>query len=199
MPQISGSQPIKLKYRTLQISGDFIKFSDCQVPLRKCNIPLLKTFWRRFWFEPHIISRDGFVAFDSLQSEKVTNTRIVNQAVQPVGCVLSDVFWSCVWDFYSRGKRAAMWSPCCVLTSLCSHAYVQCGWFLWPQTRKDRCESYKNVGHVFFQIIQPWRFRLIGLWILIILFPPAKRNFHSWCDWTFCVKGINKRSDRWAL
>jgi len=48
MPQISGSQPIKLKYITIQISGDFIKFSECQVPLRKYNIPLLKTFWRRF-------------------------------------------------------------------------------------------------------------------------------------------------------
>ena len=113
MSQISGSQPLKFKYKILQISGDFIKFSECQVPLRNCNTPL-KTFWRRFWFESHIISRDGcFIAFDSLQSEKVTNTRIVNLAVQPVGCVLHDVFCSCVWDFYSRGKRAATWSPRC--------------------------------------------------------------------------------------
>jgi len=28
-------------------------------------------------FKPHILSRDGFVALDSLQSEKVTNTRMV--------------------------------------------------------------------------------------------------------------------------
>jgi len=81
MPEISGSympeisarfSALKLKNKTLQISGDFIKFSECQAPLRQCNILLLKTFWRRFWFETHIISRDGFVAFDSLQFEKVT-------------------------------------------------------------------------------------------------------------------------------
>jgi len=84
-------QPLKFKYETLQIS-DFIKFSECQVPLRKCNAPLLKTFWRRFLFEPHIISPDGFVAFDSLQSEKVANTRIVYLAVQPVWYVLRGVF-----------------------------------------------------------------------------------------------------------
>jgi len=42
MPQISGSQPLKFKYKTLQISGDFVKFSECQLPLGKCNIP----YWR---------------------------------------------------------------------------------------------------------------------------------------------------------
>ena len=30
---------LKLKYKTLQISGDLIKFLECQVPLRKCNTP----------------------------------------------------------------------------------------------------------------------------------------------------------------
>ena len=147
-------------------------------PLAQLWYPLLKTFWRRFWFESHIISRDGFTAFDSLQSEKVTNTRIVNLAVQPVGCVLHDVFCSCVWDFYSRGKRAATWSPR-VPNFLCRHTFVQCGWFLWAQIRKDRCETYKNEGHVFFQIFQPWRFRFFRVWKLIILFPPTKHNFHD--------------------
>jgi len=28
--------------------------------------------------KPHILLRAGFIAFDSLQCEKVTNTRIVN-------------------------------------------------------------------------------------------------------------------------
>jgi len=67
--------------------------------------PLLKTFWQRFWFKHHILSRDGCVAFDSLLSEKVTNTRIANlQQLQPFRCVFLDVF--CLWvrDFYSRGK-----------------------------------------------------------------------------------------------
>jgi len=168
----TGSPPLKLKYKTLQIS-DFIIFSECQVPLRKCNTPQLKTFWRRFWFEPHIISRDGFVAFDSLQSEKVANMRIVNLAVQPVWCILHDVFWWCVWDFCRRGKWAATRSPRCALTSLCRHTYVHCGWFLCAQIRKDRCVTYKNVGNAFFQIFQPWRVRLVRLSKLIILFPPA--------------------------
>ena len=177
LTSVHGSQPLKLKYKTLKISGHFIKFSECQVPLRKCNTPLLKTFWRRFWFEPHIISRDGFVAFDSLQSEKVTNKPIVNLAVQPVGYVLHDVFCSCVWDFYSRGKRSARWSPRCALTSLCRHTYVQCGLFLWAQIRKDRWETYKNVGHVFFQIFQPWRFWWVRLWKLINPVPASQAQF----------------------
>ena len=47
----------KCKYETLQISKDFIKFSVCQVPLRKFKPPL-KTFWRRFWFlTPHLFTR----------------------------------------------------------------------------------------------------------------------------------------------
>jgi len=45
---VHGSQPLKLKYKTLQICGHFVKFSECQVALRKCNTSLLNTFWRRF-------------------------------------------------------------------------------------------------------------------------------------------------------
>jgi len=59
------------------ILGIFIKF-ECQGPLHKRKAPLSTTFWRRFWFRPHILSHDGIVAFDSLQSEKVRNTGIVN-------------------------------------------------------------------------------------------------------------------------
>jgi len=40
--------------------------------------------------------------------------------------------------------------------------------------KKHRCDSYKNVDHVLCQICQLWRFRLVCLWQLIILFPPAK-------------------------
>jgi len=45
---------------------------------------LVKTSWLRFLFKPHILSRDGFVAFDAQQSEKVTKTRIVNLAVATI-------------------------------------------------------------------------------------------------------------------
>jgi len=37
----------------------------------------------------------------------------------------------------------------------------------------------KNVDHVFCQIFQLWRFRLVCLWQLIILFPPAKYYFNN--------------------
>jgi len=44
---IGKLSPSKFKYETLQISKDFIKLSECQVPLRKLK-PLFKTSWRRF-------------------------------------------------------------------------------------------------------------------------------------------------------
>jgi len=37
----------------------------------------------------------------------------------------------------------------------------------------------KNVGPVFCQIFKLWRFRLVCLWQLIILFPPAKWDFNN--------------------
>jgi len=37
----------------------------------------------------------------------------------------------------------------------------------------------KNVDHVFCQIFQLRRFRLVCLWQLIILFPPAKHDFNN--------------------
>jgi len=52
-------------------------------------------------FKFHILSRDGFVAFDSLQWGKVTNNRIVILAVATIWDILLDVFCSCVQDFYS--------------------------------------------------------------------------------------------------
>jgi len=39
--------------------------------------------WRHKDVNPHILLHDGFVAFDSLQSKKVTYTRIVNLTVRP--------------------------------------------------------------------------------------------------------------------
>jgi len=53
-------------------------------------------------YETHIVSCDGFVAFDSLKSEKVTNVRIVILAYATIWVVLLDVFCSCVGDFYRR-------------------------------------------------------------------------------------------------
>jgi len=60
----------------------------------------IMTAWEKF--KPHILWRNGFVVFDSLQSEKVTNTRNVIPAVATFWVVLLDVLCSCVWDFYIR-------------------------------------------------------------------------------------------------
>jgi len=93
----------------------------------------------------HIFSRDSLVAFDSYQFKKVRKT---NQQLQPFGCVLLDMFCSCVWDFYSRGKWLATWSSRCALKSLCCHTYYigavclfffntdknKQMWFLWKKT-----------------------------------------------------------------
>jgi len=57
-----------------------------------------------------IASRKRQVVMRKVKSTTVTNTRIVNPAVQPVGCVSHDLFCSCVWDFYSRGERILTWS-----------------------------------------------------------------------------------------
>jgi len=63
---------------------------------RKCDT-LAKLFQAvRSRIKPHILWRDGFVAFDSLQSAKETNTRIVIPAVATIWVVLRDVFCSCV-------------------------------------------------------------------------------------------------------
>jgi len=71
-------------------------------PLRKFKSPIQDFLATVLVFKPHIFSRDSLVAFYSYQSEEVRNKRIMN-SLQPFGCVLRDVFCSCVWDFHSRG------------------------------------------------------------------------------------------------
>jgi len=63
------------RYKSVKILPNF---RNVKTPCSNSN-PLFKTFLRRFWFLYfHIFSRDSLVAFDSHQSEKVRNTRIVN-------------------------------------------------------------------------------------------------------------------------
>jgi len=49
--------------------------------LRKFKPPIQDFLVTVLFFKLHIFPRDGLVAFDSLQSEKVRNTRIVNLRV----------------------------------------------------------------------------------------------------------------------
>jgi len=95
----------KFEYETLQISTDFIKFSECQVPLRKFS-PLIQDFLTPVQvFKLHIFWRDSLVAFDSYQAEKVRNTRIVNRILTTISVRFRwRVLLMCVWDIYSRGK-----------------------------------------------------------------------------------------------
>jgi len=63
------------------MKGDFIKFPECQGPLRKFQSPIQGFLATVLVCKPHIFSRDSEVAFDSYQSDKVRNTRIVNLTV----------------------------------------------------------------------------------------------------------------------
>ena len=53
------------------MSKDFIKLSECQVPLRKFKPPIQDFLATVLVFKLQIFSRDSLVAFDSYQSEKV--------------------------------------------------------------------------------------------------------------------------------
>jgi len=52
-----------------------------QDPLRKFKPPVQDFLATVLVFKPHIFSRDSLVVFDSYQSEKVRNTRIVNLTI----------------------------------------------------------------------------------------------------------------------
>ena len=73
---IGELSPSKFKYETLQISKDFMKFSEGQVPLRKFKPPIQDFLATVLFFKLHIFSHDSSVTFDSYQSEEVRNTRI---------------------------------------------------------------------------------------------------------------------------
>jgi len=73
---IGELSPSKFKYETLKISKDFVKFSECQVPIRKFKPPIQDFLATVLVFKLHIFSRNNLLAFDSYQSEKVRNTRI---------------------------------------------------------------------------------------------------------------------------
>ena len=79
--------------------------------------------------------------------------------------------------FYSRGKRVATWSSRCALKSLCRHAYcigAVCLFFRNTDKKNTDVILIKSVDHVLCQIFQLWRFRLVCMLQLIILFMPAK-------------------------
>ena len=79
---IGELSPSKFKYVTLKIIKDFIKFSECQVPLRRFRSPIQDFLAKVLVFKPHIFSRNSLVAFDSCyQSKKIRNMRIVNLTV----------------------------------------------------------------------------------------------------------------------
>ena len=108
----------------------WVIWNNKTLPLPWANVKphVVKTFCRRFWFKSHMLLRDRFIAtsirFLALWKRKKTCEPWTYQ-LQPFGCVLLDVFCSCVWHFCIHGKRVATWSTRCALTSLCRHSYVQ--------------------------------------------------------------------------
>jgi len=128
MPQISGSHPLKLKYETLQISGDFIKFSECQAPCENV-IPPIEGFLAKvlIWASHHFARRFRCVRFYAIwKSKKRTNCE-PSSSTSWVRFTWR-VLLVCV-RFSQPWWAIATWSPSCALTSLCRHTYVQCGWF----------------------------------------------------------------------
>jgi len=53
-------------------------------PLRKFKPPIQDSLATVLVFKPYIFSREGLLAFDPYQSEKVRNTRIVNVTVATI-------------------------------------------------------------------------------------------------------------------
>ena len=136
---IGELSPSKFKYETLKIINGFIKFSECQVPLRKFTSPIQDFLAMVLVFKHHIFSRDSLVAFDSYQSE--ANVQFVNLAFGWKVYACTTVWVRFTWrvllvcvSFYSLGKRVvATWSSRCALKSLCRHTYnigAVCSFFL---------------------------------------------------------------------
>ena len=63
------------------MSKNFIKFSECRFPLHQLKSLTQDLLATVLVFKLNIYSPDSLVAFDSYQSEKVRNTRIVNLTV----------------------------------------------------------------------------------------------------------------------
>jgi len=70
------------QYKSAKILSNF---RNVKSPCANLN-PLFKTFRRRFWLLNLMFSCNSLIAFDSYQSEKVRNTRIVNLTVTTI-CV----------------------------------------------------------------------------------------------------------------
>ena len=118
-------------------------------PLAKMSTPIQDFLARVLVFKLHIFSRDSLVAFDSYQFEKVRNTRIF-------------------WSLYAATHTILVQCVCFFLLV-----------FFLTQIRKTDVILMKNVDHVFCQIFQLWGFRLVCLWQLIVLFPPARYYFNN--------------------
>jgi len=119
-----------------------VEFSPRLRSLCYCCCEFNIFMWRNQIATPHILSRDGIVAFESLQSERVTNARIVNLPVgscYPLGEFHLAYFASssnfCSWlrnlcevftaVFYCFKRFATCSSVPCALTSLYHHTYAQ--------------------------------------------------------------------------
>ena len=89
-PLVSSALPnLNMKhYKSVKILPNF---QNVKSPCENLS-PLFKTFWRRFWFLLHIFSRDSLVAFDSYQSEKIRNTRIVNAVIVDTSVMIENFF-----------------------------------------------------------------------------------------------------------
>ena len=68
--------------------------------------------------------------------------------------------WLASQNFFTLQRNRVLWPA----ANLCGS--------IWPSGLYELCRP--GVDHVLCQIFQLWRFQLVCLWQLIILFPPAK-------------------------
>ena len=167
-------------------------------PLRKFESPIQDFLATVLFFKPHNFPHDSLVAFDSYQSEKVRNSRIVNLTVTTIWVHFT---WSVLLmyvRFYNRGKRVATWSSRCAKVFMPPRilygSQVQCVClFCLTQIRKNRCDSYKKR--------RPCVLSNISITAISVGLPVAVNNpvlasqigFQQFRA-RFCVEGSNKRS-----
>jgi len=77
-------------------------------------------------FKLHIFSRYSLVAFDSYQSEKVRNTRIVNLTVTTIWVRFNVTCFARVYEIFTAVVSELQRGPHVVFQSLFRHTYYRC-------------------------------------------------------------------------
>ena len=119
------------------------------------SLLLVKTFWRRFWFKSHMISRGRLVATCVRFLAVWKSNKRANR--EPTSCNhLGAFYWLVllvrVRFLYPLQASRNVVHTLCFNVFMPPHVCARCLVFLWAQIRTIRCATYETVGHVFCQI-----------------------------------------------